>query len=110
MESSRFALPPPFLFWWVLFCLFKKERWREGSGVLGKEGRAVPGPGLLTLPMASKALKKADFEVGQPVPFRADSSLSPKRMRLVVMGNQTHIHILEQRYLKLSVHPHPLEG
>lgn len=37
-------------------------------------------PRGLILPTNSKVLKKTNYEVGQPMPFRADSSWSPKRM------------------------------
>lgn len=47
------------------------------------EGRLFQGlPKSLTLPIAWKVLETS-YEVGQPVPFRADSSLSPKNMGAV---------------------------
>ena len=93
--SRWFALPPPFLFWWALFCLFfrKVERGEWYLRNQGKEGRAVGGPESLTLPMVSQALRSLGFEVGPPVSFGQTPTCLLKEWAWVVMGNWIHTHI-----------------
>lgn len=86
---------PPFL--WYSFC-------RKGTDVAGVEGRLFQGLlKSLTLPIAWKVLETS-YEVGQPVPFRADSCL----LRIWVQPD-SNVHS-GTKVLRVEHAPASLEG
>lgn len=68
----------------------------EGGG-----GLFLGLPRSLTLPAAWKVLK-TNYEAGQPIPFRADSSLSPKKMGAARLSPHSRTEVLKVEHAPAS--------